>query len=168
MMKLASVLGLVAATAWASACSDGPAGPADESPAALSVTPSPVGPVDVGDEVRLVADPRDAGGQVAAGAAVLWTSSDPRVATVSADGVVTARGPGTAGITAEAGGASATVQFSVTSSDRAVLVALYNATGGPSWTNNSNWLTDAPLNDWHGVLTDSEGRVARLILQGNS
>ena len=55
----------------------------------------------------------------------------------------------------------------MTSSDRAVLVALYNATGGPSWTNNSNWLTDAPLNDWHGVLTDSEGRVARLILQDN-
>ena len=89
-MRLASVLGLVAATAWSSACSDGPAGPADESPAALSVTPSPVGPVDVGNEVRLVADPRDAGGQVAAGAAVLWTSSDPRVA-VSADGVVSSR-----------------------------------------------------------------------------
>ena len=166
-MKLARLLGLIAAVAWASACSDGPAGPADGSPTALSVTPSSVGPVDVGDEVRLVVEPRDAGGQIAAGASVSWTSSDPQVATVSADGLVTARGPGTAGIMAEAGGASATVQFSVANPERAVLEALYHATGGPGWTNNSNWLTDAPLQDWHGVLTDSEGRVARLILQDN-
>ena len=29
--------------------------------------------------------------------------------------------------------------------DRDALVALYNATGGPNWTNNSGWLTDAPF-----------------------
>ena len=28
---------------------------------------------------------------------------------------------------------------SSTSTDRAVLVALYNATGGAKWTNNTNW-----------------------------
>ena len=32
-----------------------------------------------------------------------------------------------------------------TSADRAALEALYNATGGPNWTNNANWLSDAPL-----------------------
>ena len=26
--------------------------------------------------------------------------------------------------------------------DKAALVALYNATDGPNWTNNSNWLTN--------------------------
>ena len=30
-------------------------------------------------------------------------------------------------------------------SGRAVLVTLYNATDGPNWKNNTNWLTDAPL-----------------------
>ena len=30
--------------------------------------------------------------------------------------------------------------------DREALVALYNATGGPNWTRNNNWLSDVP--DW--------------------
>ena len=47
------------------------------------------------------------------------------------------------------------------------LVALYNATDGPNWGNNTNWLSDAPLDDWFGVVTDAEGRVVSLILRGN-
>ena len=47
-------------------------------------------------------------------------------------------------------------------SDRAALVALYEATDGPNWVNNENWLTDAPLGEWFGVETDSLGRVVRL------
>ena len=47
-------------------------------------------------------------------------------------------------------------------SDREILEALYDATGGPNWTNNDNWLSDAPLREWYGVSTDSEGRVTRL------
>ena len=31
------------------------------------------------------------------------------------------------------------------------MVALYDATGGPGWTDHSNWLTDAPLGEWSGV-----------------
>ena len=161
----ALVLALAGACAWA--CADAPASLEAGRSAALSVTPSAAGPVEVGDEVRLVAESRDAGGRLAAGYAVSWTSSDPRVATVSADGVVMAVGPGTAGITAEAGGATATARFSVASPDRAALEALYNATGGPSWTNSTGWLTDAPVGDWHGVTTDSVGRVVGLHLQSN-
>ena len=52
-------------------------------------------------------------------------------------------------------------------SDRAALVALYEATDGPNWTNSENWLTDAPLAQWHGVRVDREGRVTRLELPGN-
>ena len=37
--------------------------------------------------------------------------------------------------------------------DEAALVALYNATDGPNWRNNTNWLTDAPLSDWAGIST---------------
>ena len=44
------------------------------------------------------------------------------------------------------------------------LVALYNATDGPNWTNNSNWLTDAPVGEWHGVTADPYGRVVALSL----
>ena len=32
--------------------------------------------------------------------------------------------------------------------DRAALVALYNATNGPNWTYNTNWLTNKPLGQW--------------------
>ena len=52
--------------------------------------------------------------------------------------------------------------------DRAALVALYHATGGPNWANNSGWLTGAPLDEWHGINTDSNGRVLRIQLVENS
>ena len=52
-------------------------------------------------------------------------------------------------------------------SDRDLLVEFYRATGGPDWYNNNNWLTDAPLRSWHGVNTDSQGRVTELRLGSN-
>ena len=53
--------------------------------------------------------------------------------------------------------------------DRAALVAIYEATDGANWANNDNWLTDAPLEDWHGVHANPNNpeRVAALYLQGN-
>ena len=52
--------------------------------------------------------------------------------------------------------------------DRDALVALYNATDGLNWTNNSRWLTDAPIGQWHGVTTGGgAGRVTHLDLQYN-
>ena len=59
---------------------------------------------------------------------------------------------------------SATVTFFP---DRAALVALYNATDGPNWEYNANWLSDAPLREWYGVGTDSGGRVVWLSLTNN-
>ena len=35
-------------------------------------------------------------------------------------------------------------------------------TGGPDWTHNENWRTDAPLGDWYGVEVDDQGRVITL------
>ena len=49
--------------------------------------------------------------------------------------------------------------------DRAALVALYRATGGPDWVVSGNWLTDLPLRDWFGVTVDADGRVAEQHLQ---
>ena len=56
------------------------------------------------------------------------------------------------------------VQESV-ATDRAALVALYNATGGSNWRVSNNWLTNAQLSDWFGVNTDTAtGRVTELGL----
>ena len=51
--------------------------------------------------------------------------------------------------------------------ERAILAALYQATNGPGWANSANWLSDAPLNDWHGVTTGPDGRVVQLALPRN-
>ena len=51
--------------------------------------------------------------------------------------------------------------------DRAALVALYNATGGPNWNSNNNWLSDVPISEWSGVTTDDNGRVTELELGQN-
>ena len=51
--------------------------------------------------------------------------------------------------------------------DREVLTALYNSAGGPGWFRHDNWLTLRPLDNWHGVVTDDEGRVTGLFLQDN-
>ena len=52
-------------------------------------------------------------------------------------------------------------------SDRAVLEALYDATGGDGWINRTNWKTAARPGDWHGVTTDADGRVTGLDLHRN-
>ena len=52
--------------------------------------------------------------------------------------------------------------------DREALVALYNATGGPSWVDNDHWLSDVPISQWYGVTTDDiTGRVTELDLSYN-
>ena len=63
-------------------------------------------------------------------------------------------------------GGNARAQGSV-AMDRAALVALYDATGGANWTTNTNWSTTAALSTWHGVTTDSDGRVTQLNLSDN-
>ena len=41
------------------------------------------------------------------------------------------------------------------SGDAATLAAFYNATDGPNWSDNTNWLTDAPISDWSGVTASN-------------
>jgi hypothetical protein len=35
--------------------------------------------------------------------------------------------------------------------DSITMVALYNATNGPAWTNSTNWLSNQPIDTWHGI-----------------
>ena len=53
------------------------------------------------------------------------------------------------------------------SPDREALVAFYNATDGAHWTNNTNWLTNAPVGQWYGVTTDANGWATELNLTSN-
>ena len=53
-----------------------------------------------------------------------------------------------------------------TPDDRAVLTALYEATNGDDWTDNGNWLSDLPLDEWYGVNAN-DGRVIVISLPEN-
>ncbi len=52
--------------------------------------------------------------------------------------------------------------------DRVALTTLYGETGGAYWKETANWLSEAPLRDWHGVETDAEGRVTSIDLDYNN
>ena len=51
--------------------------------------------------------------------------------------------------------------------EREALAALYVATDGPNWTRNDNWLSNAPLDEWYGIVTNDEGQVRWLTLWDN-
>ena len=53
-------------------------------------------------------------------------------------------------------------------SDRAALMALYDATNGNNWADSTNWGTDEAFYHWHGVTTSHGGRVVRLNLNSNN
>ena len=126
----------------------------------------------LGDTVRLAAEAFDANGNEVVDAQFSWSSSDAAVATVDSTGLVTAAGSGTATISASAGNASATARITVVASadspDRRTLETLYETTLGAGWTNATNWLTSAPVGEWHGVEVDASGRVIGLALAGNN
>ena len=69
---------------------------------------------------------------------------------------------------ATVGNVSMEVMAHAINPDRAALVALYEATDGPNWVSNENWLTDAPLGEWYGVATDTSGRITELGLNENA
>ena len=58
-----------------------------------------------------------------------------------------------------------TVRAQVAEADSLALVALYNATDGANWADNTNWLT-TPVSQWFGVTVDGD-RVTELNLTGN-
>ena len=70
--------------------------------------------------------------------------------------------------TTYAGSAPGNFTLTIIRPELAALHALYNATGGANWTNSGNWLSDAPLSDWHGIKTDDEGRITEIYLIGNN
>ena len=57
-------------------------------------------------------------------------------------------------------------QFQIPQTECEALVALYNSTGGPGWSTNTNWLATSEPCLWHGVGC-SGGSVIQLILGSN-
>ena len=52
--------------------------------------------------------------------------------------------------------------------EREALIAFYNATGGDSWKNNTNWCSDQPVKEWYGVKTNTRNQVVGLDLDNNN
>lgn len=52
--------------------------------------------------------------------------------------------------------------------DLQALKALFKSAGGDGWTKKDNWNSDKPVSSWHGVQTDSDGRVSMLDLSNNN
>ncbi len=104
--------------------SGSPSGPSEPSVSSVTVTPSTVSLLLLGDTVRLEAVARDASGSALSGKVFTWSSSLDNVATVSPNGLVTASANGGATITATtagvAGSASVTVQAPTTGSLRLI------------------------------------------------
>ncbi len=86
--------------------------------ARLALTPSKTQTLKKGDRLTFKVAALDKKGQKVAGVPVAWKSSDPRIATVSADGVVTAVKKGSAKVTASASGKGATVGVTVTDASK--------------------------------------------------
>ncbi|MDE0081131.1 MAG: Ig-like domain-containing protein [Gammaproteobacteria bacterium] len=125
--------------------------------------------VALADTLRLIAEAFDDNGHAIEAAEFGWSSSDSSVAQVDESGLVKGVSEGMATITASAGNASGASEITVENPDRAALVTLYHATDGPNWRNNTNWLTDAPLDEWYGVnpWENFGGRVGTLDLRLN-
>ena len=120
----------------------------------------------------------DADGAPVAGATVAFTpgegggAAEPAEARTDAEGL--ARTVWTLGaaagrqtLVATVGDESVSIEAAAHNPDRAALESFYEAAGGPGWTDNENWLSDAPLGEWHGITTDANGRVVEMQLAFN-
>ena len=107
-------------------CGDGAVEPAPlPAPVATTVTVSPASTAlsALGETARFTAEVRDQNGQVMAGAAVAWASSDASIASVDASGQATSVGNGTATITATVGSVSGSAMVTVEQVVSAVAVS---------------------------------------------
>ncbi len=147
--------------------------------ASVTVTP-PTASVQTGGTVQLTATPRDAAGNPLAGRQVTWESTAPAVATVDANGLVTAVAPGTATIRATSEGHTGTSTITVTAPPPAPVASVTvtpptasvqvggtvqltatprDAAGNPLTGRTVTWESTAPL----VALVDANGRVTALL-----
>jgi uncharacterized protein YjdB len=102
---------LVAISSWSCAGSTAP----DASPRVATIVVSPsISTLAIDAQLPLQAEVHDAAGADVPGATITWTVQDPKIVSVSADGVVTALSVGTSQIAANALGKSGIATITVT------------------------------------------------------
>ena len=125
--KDGTVTGVSVGTAVILASVEGRVGTATVTVAAIPVATVTISPssstLDPGGSTTLTARIQSASGADLSDRAVLWSSSDTQVATVSSSGLVTAVAPGSATITASADGKTGTASISVTNPATSVRVS---------------------------------------------
>lgn len=158
---------VVAVLLSAGACGDDPIEPSLY-PATIEVSPETGEMARFGDILHLTATVWDQNGDTMSSAAVQWSTEDSLVATVTRNGVVSARGSGVVRIQATAGTVSDSATIAVDLFQRDALMKLYETLNGDDWTRNGGWGTRTMLDTWHGVETDEDGNVVRLELTRNN
>jgi outer membrane protein OmpA-like peptidoglycan-associated protein len=170
-------------SATISAMSEGVTGTANvmvsRTAATVAVAPTTASFNALGATQQLSASARDAGNSAITGASFTWSSSNPSVASVSASGLVTAVGNGTATITANSSGKTSTTTVTVAQMTASVTLtpsasalnqkgatAQYTATaldpnGRPISGKTFTWSSDAT-----GVATVSPTGVATAVANG--
>lgn len=62
-----------------------------------------------------------------------------------------------------------TIKQSCIDLEREALIALYKATNGDNWTNNTNWCSDKPVSEWYGISAhNNPTRVMTINLMNNN
>lgn len=153
-----NVSAMSAGTATITATSEGKSGAATVtvspgSVASVAVTPSPLS-MSVGQTTQLAVTLKDAVGNVLNGRTVAWSSSSTTVATVSAQGLVTAVAPGTATITASSEGKTGTASLTIA---KLAVGSVTVDPQGPMLVLGKNAQLTATVRDVNGnVVTDRE------------
>ena len=127
--------------------------------ATVTVTPTPLS-MSVGQTTQLAATLKDASGNVVTGPAVAWSSSNSAIATVSAQGMVTAVAAGSATITATSDGKTGSAALTISN---VAVGSVSILPQGPSIVARSTTQLNATVLDVSGtVVTD------RVVTWGSS
>ena len=158
--------GLLAALAFGGGCGGDPVDPAPVA-TAIAITPAAATLEDAGEKVQLTATVTDQNGQIMTDVEVTWSTGDSLIADVSETGLVVGGESGQATLRAALDTLSATAAITVEPGPRAALYAIHRKMNGDDWIFDNNWKTDAPLDTWHGVFTDTMGNITTLALHNN-
>jgi hypothetical protein len=60
-----------------------------------------------------------------------------------------------------------TVKYKPEDELREALIKLYESTNGDNWTNNENWCSDKPVEEWYGVAKDANGKYGLALYNNN-
>lgn len=154
------------ALAFGGGCGGDPVDP-EPMATAITITPAAATLKDAGETVQLTATVTDQNGQAMTGVEVIWSTGDSLIADVSETGLVEGGESGQTTLRASFDTLAAPATITVEPGPRATLYAIHRKMNGDDWIFDNNWKTDAPLDTWHGVLTDAAGNITTLALHNN-